>query len=463
MKEGALLNEPKRWGRAWCYQKAVLSAVGISLLVYCSTLAPDLTWAHWGADGGDFIAAAVMGRAPHPPGFPVYMALARLAMRLPFGTPAWRMNLLSAVMAAATVGLFAALVLRREKDPVVAVVSALALAFAPLLWSQALITEVYTTAAFFAVLTLFLAWTLPRENPGIFVGGLAWGLGLAAHPTLIFLAPLWWGIPRRSIPALAGGVAIALLPYALLPLWVSGPQPWGDLRTVAGWWEFVTARLYWGYAFALPLTDWPRRLLAWGALLARQFTPPGALLGLLGLGALWQQEKTLLWRTGLAFGAASLYAVGYNTTDSLVYLVVFLALPALWLAEGLAWLARQPGWGNARWGAVVLPLAALLWHWGLLDVRQDVAARQWWEAVMAQAPAEAVLVTAEDAHTFTLWYAQEVLGVRPDVTVVDRDLWAQPGYRDFIASQRGQPAISLEALAVGRALCDVTATGVTCP
>lgn len=434
----------------------------IALAAYGRTLPPDLTWAHWGADGGDFVAAAVAGWAPHPPGFPAYMALARLAVQLPWGAPAWRLNLLSALMAAATTALFVAILLRRGYVLPIVGATAFALAFAPLFWSQALITEVMATAACFVMLTLGLALSPPRTSLRAFASGVVWGLGLAVHPTLIFLAPLWWGIPRRTWPALVGGVWLGLLPYVLLPLWVSGPQPWGELRSFSGWLEYVMARLYWGYAFALPLAEWPRRLLAWLSLLARQFTPAGMLLALVGLRALWQQELSLAWRTGLAFGVVSLYAMGYNTADSLVYLTPFLALPALWLAEGLAWLTRQRLWG-ARWWGLALPVAAVLWHGSALDLRQDLTASQWWQETLARTPPGAVLVTAEDAHTFTLWYAQQALGLRPDITVVDRDLWAQPAYREFITAQVGQSATSLEALAWGRVLCEVRSTGVLCP
>ena len=92
----------------------LLVAGGIALLVYVLTMAPSLTWAHWGADGGDFIVAAATGRIPHPPGFPLYLTLARLFVLLPLRDPAWRLNLLSVVMAAGTVTLTAVTLQRQE-------------------------------------------------------------------------------------------------------------------------------------------------------------------------------------------------------------------------------------------------------------------------------------------------------------------------------------------------------------
>ena len=419
------------------------------LTLYTLMLAPDLTWAHWGADGGDLAVAAAGDRLPHPPGAPLYVLLTRTWLSLSWGaSPAWRLNLFSAIMAALTAAVFAGFLLRRGHDLVVTLVASLSLAVAPLFWSQALITEVYSTAAFFAMLTLALGWEPPATMRRAFLSGLAWGLGLSVHPVLVFLAPLWLSVPRRCFPAWASGVLVGLLPYALLPVIGAGMQPWGDLHSLAGWWEFVTARLYWGYALALPRGYIPQRLLAWTVLLVRQLTPAGVLLALLGLRVLWQRQKSLVWRTGLAFGAASLYAIGYNTTDSLVYLVPYLALPALWLADGFESLLAQTSWRRFRWLALLLPLAVMIWQWGALDLRRDTAVSTWLDTTLDQAPPDVVLVTTSDGQTFALWYAQEVLGLRPDITVVDRDLWARPDYRVFMGAS-AEP-VNLEIFFEGR-------------
>lgn len=435
----------------------------LALGVYALTLAPDLTWAHWGADGGDLVVAAVARRLPHPPGFPLYEALARAFVRLPWGSPAWRTNLLSALLAAATAATLAWTLLRRGVDPVIVVSTSLLLAATPLLWSQALITEVYAPAAFFAALTV--AWTqeTPVTSRRAFVGGCIWGWGLSVHPALIFLAPLWGGVPRRLWASWAGGVVVGLLPYALLPLIGAGPQPWGDVHNLAGWWDYVTARLYWGYAFALPWKALPQRFLAWLALLIRQFTPVGAALAAVGAASLARRERLPFWRTLLAFGAASAYALGYHTTDSLVYLTPYLIIPALWLAEGATQVVARLDVRRARWWSLALPLVALLWQWGALDLHRDTSAREWWEATLRAAPPGAVLVTAADAHTFTLWYAQEAVGARPDITVVDRDLWAQASYRQFMGASAADPAPALDTFFAGRVRCTVDTAGLTCP
>ena len=87
------------------------------LTVYGMTLAPGLTWANSGADGGDLITAAATGGVPHPTGYPVYLLLARAFQFLPIGSLAFRTNLLSALAAATASLLVYGLVRRSSQNP----------------------------------------------------------------------------------------------------------------------------------------------------------------------------------------------------------------------------------------------------------------------------------------------------------------------------------------------------------
>ena len=430
------------------------------LVVYLLTLAPTITWAHHGADGGDLVAAVARGSIPHPPGFPTYLQLGDLFVRLPWGNLAWRLNLMSAVLAAGAAGLTAMAVMlllrfesrkqeagsKKHGTAESAICAGLSLGLSPLFWSQALIAEVYAPAAFFAALVTFLAL---QERPA-WVLGLVWGVGMGAHPTLLFMAPLvaWgaWQKPGFSEKTwfLAQTGLLALLGWGVMygpVLLVRGgvPSPWGDVSTFSGWWALVSGRLYHGYLFGLPLAGWPQRLLAWTGLLARQFTPFGALLAGLGWLHLWRERRALAGVSALSFGAFSLYAIGYNTTDSLAYLVPALPLAALWLGTALA---RVAAWMRGRlrhgaWLLLFLPLLQALFFWGQVDLSRDQAAMKWAEQVLEEAPPQAILLTAQDRHTFTLWYVHGVMGKRPDVVVVDRDLWAQSPYRRMVAGVLG--------------------------
>jgi len=413
---------------------------------------PSLTWAHWGADGGDLAVAVVRERLPHPPGFPAYLLLGKLFASLPWGEPAWRLNLMSAVMGAGA-GAICTLIGQGE----MAFLSGLSLGLAPLFWSQAIVTEVYAPAAFFSSLLLFL--TLLKA-PAWLLGGL-WGLGVGLHPSLILFAPVvGLALSQRR------GIIQAIVSFSLVSGLLYGPfilaqqanlSPWADLSTFSGWWSYVSARLYHGYFFSLPLAFWPKRLLAWAGLVSRQFTPVGALLALWGLLGLWRQSRPLALATASAFVAFSLLAIGYNTPDSSVYLVPALPLAAFWLSLGLSELGLKMG--RWRWLLTAIPLIQAILFWGSISLSNDLTAMGWAESVLDKAPPNAILLTSADPHTFTLWYAQEVLGKRPDLKVVDKDLWWHEPYRKMVLKELGfeEGGLSLEELLAktGRPILEV--------
>jgi len=219
----------------------------------------------------------------------------------------------------------------------------------------------------------------------------------------------------------------------------TAPSPWADLSTPAGWWEYVSGRLYHGYLFALPAAFWPQRLLAWAGLLARQFTPAGALLALWGWLRLLRERPALAIVTALVSGGFSLYALGYNTADSLIYLVPALPVMALWLGIGLQAILSVSSFQRPafRYLPFLIPLVQIAWGWQTLAVSRDDIAITWALETLHAAPSGAVLVTSQDAATFTLWYAQDVLRERSDVLIMDRDLWGQEPYRKFLAGGWG--------------------------
>lgn len=442
-----------------------MACFGLLLLVYTATAAPSLTWAHYGADGGDLVTAVVRGRLPHPPGFPVYLLLGRVALRLPWGDPAWRLNYLSAICAAAAAGLTSFVVRRLSRSSkgqsFVALCAGLSLGLAPLFWSQALITEVQAPAALLSALLLFLA--VQGTPPSLL--GFMWGVSMGVHPTLVWLAPLVvWGGARSAgweghrgpskhtgIHLLVGSLAALggwWVAYGLLlPRLAQEPSPWGGLTTLADWAAYVSGRLYHTYVFGLPLEFWPRRLLAEAALMVRQFTPVGVPLLIWGGEALWRQDRSLAFANGLTFAGFSLFAIGYNTADSLVYLVPALPVVAIWV--GLGWQALFDTLDSGRsWWYVIcllLPLVQAGWNWRTVDLHRDYTAVSWLETTLRTAPRNATLVTTQDAATFALWYGRDVLKIRSDVRIVDRDLWTQAPYRAFLAAEWGVSSAFLQA------------------
>lgn len=469
----------------------------LAFAIYLATLAPDLTWNHNSYDGGELITAAVTLGIPHPPGYPTYVLLGKLISLIPLGTVAFRFNLFSAVATAAATGLLAMTIGRlfigesqkiahakaqraqrknlanfaslREhldtKSSVAAVAAALTFAFIPLVWSQAIITEVY--ALNLALLAGFLWALLGRRNYPL--AGLLLGLSITAHLTSLFFLPLaLFFIPRPFWRRAAVCFLVGLAPLAAIPLLAQGHSPvyWGRPTDVAGWWWLVSGRLYHNnlrfppdaqhvqqVLNALWHSLWP--LLIWAGLpllLGMFYTAVQAANGL--------SRKFSLLREGVpaillaTAGVYITYSFIYHTADAQVLL-----LPAILLLVILA----APALRLAGAAALLLPLALLIMNYSALDSSQEQQVRPLAEQILMAAPDGAILLTPGDRTIFTLWYFHHVEGQRPDLLLVDSNLFAFPWYRQRLQAQypdlRGLAADDLPAFRAAngeqRPICQV--------
>lgn len=429
----------------------------LALAVYIATLAPGLTFENSGTDGGDLITAAWTLGVPHPPGYPTYTLLAWLATRLPVGTIAYRVNLLSAVSAALAVGLLcrnAQILLRGQKHSLLlSAASALTLAFSPLCWSQAVISEVYALLALFASLLL---WLLLRWRAGAAVGtlwlaGLVLGLGLGNHLTLLFVAPaalvLLWPQRRRlfRLRVLAPAamlLALGLATYAYLPLAarLRPPVNWGNPKTWKGFLWVVTADQYQPFVFGLPLADVPERIGAWAWRFGGQFGWWGLVIVLTGGSWWWRRDRrflafSLTWILPLA-----IYAFFYDTGDSYIYLLPPLMLLALWWGGGASyllnlvdkWTQRQAWQQLALIIILLLPLASLILHWQQVDLSDNWQAHAYTFQALEGVEPDSLIVVRGDRPTFALWYGVYAEEQRSDVAIVSGPMLAYIWYRDHV-------------------------------
>ncbi|MHB1296695.1 MAG: protein O-mannosyl-transferase family [Anaerolineae bacterium] len=438
---------------------AALLAGLATLGLYLSTMAPGLSWAHHGADGGDLIAAAVTGGVPHPTGYPTYCLLADLFARLPLGSLAYRFNLFSALSAAAAVGLLAAIAVRlfaqepsqRNLAPALGLLIAVAAACAPTFWSQALVAEVYAPSALALCLALYLALRIGRRaSPAPWAAlGLTLGLGLGLHVSLALAFPglallAWPGRTRRGVVALALGLLAGLCVYAYLPLAARTDPPvnWGDPRDLPGFTWVVSGALYRPYWLALTPAELLGRLAALPGLWRAEYGLAGLGLAVYGLGT-WLADtahRRIAWGTLAIAVPCSALAVGYATVDSSLYLLPAFLVGALWIGAGVqsAWLAVS---GRFEWlvtaagllALVVIPASSLATHYAGLDLRHDQEATRWLDETLAALPEGALVITGEDRHTLALAYARWAQGRRPDLVLVDGELLAYPWYREALA------------------------------
>ncbi|MGQ9568797.1 MAG: protein O-mannosyl-transferase family [Anaerolineae bacterium] len=444
-----------------------LAASGLALLLYGTTAAPSLTWAHDSADGGEFLAAAQALGVAHPPGYPTYLLLLHLWTRLPLpGDLARRGNLFSVLCAVLAVALFTDLAARerrweRSTHPgLEGLLGGLLVATMPTLWGQATVTEAYALHTLFFVAVWWLLGRAERSPraPLWFLGaGLAAGLGLGNHLSLALCLPgaLTWVAWRRegrgkALGAFAVGLVLGLTVYVYLPLRARAwpPVNWGNPQTWEGFCWLVSGALYRRFVFGLSEVYLLPRLGAWAALLREQFGWVGLALGWMGL---WAEGSQGHWRwlafSGPAFLLYTAYALGYDTTDSYVYLLPAHLAFAWWVVQGLSALAPVSAGGRVegvrlpvaqalRWGGMALLAASVAFRAAFsfpqMDLRADWEAARYGRETLAEMPPGALLLAVGDRQVFALWYFRYGVGERPDVAVVTLNLWPYRWYRETV-------------------------------
>jgi hypothetical protein len=297
---------------------SIALAAGV-LVVYLRTLAPGPL----GGDAGEFQTAARVWGLSHPTGYPLYMLLLKTWSLLPVGTVAYRINLLSAVLAAASVGLFYVTLQAVTRETLAATVAALALGFSPLFWSQALIADKYILNALLitGVLATAIYWAQRPQRQRLCLLALAYGLSLTHHRTMILFAPGLLGFVLGVDPTIyksrRNGLALLclILPlglYAYLPL----TRAWG--HPLSNWWpstpgEWLSYLFARGHLSELQtiVAPLPERMALYGRTLAQQFTIWGLFLAGLGCLRLILYQRSLAFLTLVSFGLQGFLSMAY--------------------------------------------------------------------------------------------------------------------------------------------------------
>ncbi|MBI5965738.1 MAG: DUF2723 domain-containing protein [Chloroflexi bacterium] len=446
--------------------------LAVSLLVtYLSSMAPGLTWANDGSDGGDLITAAATGGVAHPTGYPLYLLAARVFQLTPIGSLAFRTNLMSAIAAALASVLVYALVISHlpasdeRSSWLPGLISAYAFGLSPLIWSQAVITEVYTLHALFVVLVLYLssgqaALKLAQKKLDL-VLGLTFGLAIGNHVTSILLLPILffptisrgptindesrstgkWQPDKNSALRRLTWLGAGVLIYLTLPLRALSKPPvnWGNSITLNGFIWLVSGKLYQDQLFVVTLASAWARIRSAAGLLIEQFGIPGLILGLIGVIVFYKPSpffRNAIW----VVSVFSIFAIGYATRDSYVYLIPSFLCFAMWIGLGTAGLmelfSRKVLRIEIALGIIIICYFFLLAssNWRQVDASKDTRAEDFGRNVLAQAPANAIVFAKGDKAIFTMWYFHFAMHNRPDLAVVVTDLLGFDWYQGTLGS-----------------------------
>jgi hypothetical protein len=417
----------------------------ISLVLYIATLMPDVL----PADSGEFQRVAATAGLAHPPGYPLYTMLGWLFTKLPLGpSPAWRVNLFSAVTAATTVALAFQTARRMTGSVWGGLVAALTLGSATSFWATGTKASIRPLTAFFIALCVyalveyrFQAASGKRQvaDRCLTLFALALSLGFTHHyasmvfPALIFIAylvlvdPAILRQPRRWIKPLAA-FALGLLVLLYLPLRGS---PELDLTTPRGFFHYFLGLGFGGDMFAVSLLD---RLAILPTLLRFQVNTVLLLAALAGvLLLLWRDRKRALLLAG-SLAVHTIVVLTYRAPQTVEYLMPAYVPLALLTATPAKLIPNLRSHERARlrvgkfaglqvcrfvvWAILLVAgVVNLIAHLpGYATLSQSHDTRAYAETLLRDAPADAVVLS--NWHWFTpLRYLQVVEERRPDVRV----------------------------------------------
>lgn len=456
----------RRWIRSGSLVVGAVVGV-VTLALYLTTLAPTLSWG-WrdlGVDGGELLAAANTLGIPHPPGYPTYMLLLKFfATIIPVGDFAYRGNLFSGVLGAATVVLLYWVILRccaqiRKSAPDWLRIwggafGAATLASSPLFWSQSIVTEVYTLNTLFAVILLLITTHVVFDQGGdhrkkLAIFGLVLGLGLGNHLTLLAVAvPLiFWmcsvvgwrrGLSIRAIVGLAVGLSI----YMYLPIRAAQTPPvnWGNADSLSGFGWMLTGGPYQEYLLGVSVNTIGDRLIPWLNLVFSQFNPLGLFFGLVAGGVLLSKAARLLATISASVVLLTIYSISYKTVDyQVLMLPAFLMFSVLvgigffwvlstWLFPALQGDKIVVGRFRMRREQIVVtaaififalvPVVSIILNFGSQNLRSDRVAYEYASGVIDLVPVGSIVLSDHEKNAFSLWYMRHVDNLEPNFVPV---------------------------------------------
>jgi len=468
-------------------RKLAFLAFIVVIALYAGTAARDIVW----GDGLELCVAAATGGVPHPPGYPFYILVAQVCVKLFSGFEVYPLlsllNVLIGTGAACMAGHICAEFLAREARPLLVrmshwlpAITMLVVGASRGLWSSSTLVEVYAMSALLCASFLALMCVPARNGQTLrlALGGILLGWMASHHLPSIAFGGLWllraWESRNEQNArrwTVVGATAAVLLPIALygsLLLRAQGTSEglyWGGTDSFATliahvrggeYGQFLLLQEFPGRAFTF--SSWmsfaASRVVGIIALADAQFGLGGMWITALGLLAslyvgtrsLWISDRPLLIGALAAALAQFIFLLLYNIADFADYtLGIFVALFPVALAGVFVALnrtAEKLGYIDAPERTRRLALAGIAV--AVLAASGNVAEcsraaedlpRKWLKNTLDALPQNSVLLTDADNDTYALWYAQLVEKQRRDVLVYATNFHRFPWFARTIPAE----------------------------
>ncbi|MCB2206451.1 DUF2723 domain-containing protein [bacterium] len=473
---------------------ASLAVFLLCLIVYVLTLAPSMDF----IDAGELSAVAHTWGIAHPTGYPLFTLLAGLWANLPLGDGIYRMNLFAAILSAAAAGvtvqwLYVLLtvpvkrkrgVAKKQKNAkksassvrstsvtpggmlplAAAFAGALLLGLSGTYWRTALSIEVYPLHVFMLSLLLWRSAVLffvPESESDTFrrrllVLALLLGLSFGNHMSTIFLLPafavlLVWQHGKRegfwrdvavAVPVFAAG----LLPYLYLPLRAASDPwlNWGDPVTLNALYRHVSGAQYSVWMFS-SAAAWQKQFAYAFTAFTRDMVYAGFAAAVIGAFLSWKRGAPLAAYLLLLFLTCLVWASGYDIHDIDSYFLLAFFVLAIWASFTIAELPSMVAKGmSATAGTAIvgaLLVFPLLLNASRVSQAGNTLVEDYTHGVFASLQKNALIISYQwDYWVSASYYYQLVENLRPDVIVLDKELFRRSWYLEQL--RNNHPALA---------------------
>ncbi|XP_031218947.1 transmembrane protein 260 isoform X2 [Mastomys coucha] len=396
-----------------------------------------------GGDSGELITAAHELGVAHPPGYPLFTLVASLAITLfPFGSVAYRVNLLCGLFGAVAASLLFFTVFRLSGSHAGGILAAGVFSFSRLTWQWSIAAEVFSLNNLFVGLLMALTVrfeeaTAAEERSKIAaIGAFSCGLSLCNQHTIVLyiLCIVPWILFRllkekelalTSLVRLALAFSAGLLPYVYLPVssYLSHARwTWGDQTTLRGflthflreeYGTFSLAKSEVGSSVSTVLLDRRKSSVVW-----------------LFTGMLCVYSLFFAWRANLDISKPLFMGVVERFwMQSNAVVAVLAGLGLAMLVSETNRVLNCTGIRNLEWLSAAIFVAYQVYsNYSICDQRTNNVIDQFARSLLDSMPQDAIILLRGDLPGNALRYLHYCEGLRPDVSLVDQEMMTYEWY-----------------------------------
>ncbi len=429
---------------------AFFAVAAVTFLIYLSTLSPTVN----SFDSAEIITGAYSLGIIHAPGYPLFLMLGYLAAHLPFGNPAFNMNVLNAVFGSLAIGVIFLCCWKTTSDASSSAFCAFLAGFSNLYWNVSIVTEVHTFNSLLIGIVVYrlLSFHEAPNNRNLNLLVFAYGVSLTHHIGVILLFPfLFFFILRtkffhftfNNILRVVLIFSIPFLVYLYFPIRSMANPPMDyvrdyfqrDLTSIQGVIWMITGKMFSQEVFGKTLLEGLFNFTDLFTTLWINYLGIGIVLAIYGLWALAQDKFDLAIFSGGSSLLVLLFFANYAVVDNEQMIIPAIILMTLPMSAGLSSL-RSKAFLNFEhitqihfsMVEIILLLFLIFVNHPLVNRRGDWVSYNFANQVMKEVLPNSFIVSQWTAAT-PLTYAQVVKGLRPDVEIFDRGLFVL-GERD---------------------------------